>query len=168
MRQREQEAIIEATEAAAMIAHAAPSVSLNAGGKRQVRERLDSTTDLENAVKITITKEAAQHLKDFVNKANDGFEAGQVHRQDVASWVLTKFISSATENEVSELRSAHYNDATMLEAMYRRMKETGVVPDFLRDALRGHFASPEDSKKQKKALTRKSINDGLHNDGASS
>lgn len=61
-----------------------------------------------------------------------------------------------------QLRQLHYDDASMLEAMYRKMKETGEVPEFLKEALRKQFQVPDEApKKVKKALTDKFINDEL-------
>ena len=61
------------------------------------------------------------------------------------------------------IRQSQYTDALMMESVYRRMKETGEIPDFLRDALRKQFQGDADVPKKKKALTNKSINDGLVN-----
>jgi len=119
-------------------------------------------SEQESFIKITITKEAADGLLDFVGKVNDGFEAGRVHRQDVASWIINQFLSSYSDSDLSLIRKNYYNEAVMLEAMYRRMKETGEIPDFLRDALRKQFqVATESPKKNKKSLTRKYINDVL-------
>lgn len=120
----------------------------------------------EITYKITINKEAGEILTELVDKANEGFAAGKINRQDLASFVIEKFKASYTEKDLIQLRQLHYDDASMLEAMYRRMKETGEVPEFLRDALRKQFQVPDEApKKSKKALTKESINDGLREYG---
>lgn len=116
----------------------------------------------DNFVKITITKDAAESLKELVSRVNDGFDGGQVHRQDIASWVISKFMASLSETDINQIRHLHYDDAAMFEAMYRKMKETGAIPDFLRDAMRKQFqGAPDAPKKSKKSLTREYINDVL-------
>lgn len=114
----------------------------------------------DNFVKITITKEAAESLKELVGRVNDGFDGGQVHRQDIASWVISKFMASVSEMDISQIRRLHYDDAAMFETMYRKMKETGIVPDFLRDAMRQQFqVEPDAPKKSKKSVAKLYIND---------
>ena len=120
----------------------------------------EENKDQDNIVKITVSKEAAAGLAELVSEVNSGFDAGRVHRQDLASWILLKFYKTRTDNDLHEIRREHFSEALMLEAMYRRMKETGEMPEFLRDAMRKHFQNPiEAPKKNHKALTKKYIND---------
>ena len=118
--------------------------------------------DQENNIKITVTKEAGEILAELVVKANEGFEGGRINRQNLASFIVEKFKASFSDKDLVQLRQLHYDDAAMLEAMYRKMKETGEVPEFLRDALRKQFqVTDEAPKKVKKALTKEFINDEL-------
>lgn len=122
------------------------------------REKIEQ----ENNIKITVTKEAGEILAELVVKANEGFEGGRINRQNLASFIVEKFKASFSDKDLTQLRQLHYDDAAMLEAMYRKMKETGEVPEFLRDALRKQFqVTDEAPKKVKKTLTKESINDGL-------
>lgn len=119
-------------------------------------------TELENHIKITVTKEAGEILSELVGKANEGFSAGKINRQDLASFIIEKFKTNFTEKDLLQLRQAYYDDASMLEAMYRKMKDTGEVPEFLKDALRKQFQITDDvPKKVKKTLTKEYINDEL-------
>lgn len=125
----------------------------------EIREKIEQ----ENNIKITVTKEAGEILAELVIKANEGFEGGRINRQNLASFIVEKFKASFSDKDLTQLRQLHYDDAAMLEAMYRKMKETGEVPEFLRDALRKQFqVTDEAPKKVKKALTKESINDGLN------
>lgn len=122
------------------------------------REKIEQ----ENNIKITVTKEAGEILAELVVKANEGFEGGRINRQNLASFIVEKFKATFSDKDLTQLRQLHYDDAAMLEAMYRKMKETGEVPEFLRDALRKQFqVTDEAPKKSKKTLTKESINDGL-------
>ena len=117
----------------------------------------------ENIIKITSTKTAGAVLAKIVDKVNDGFEGGKVHRQDVASWIIEYFNSICNESAITQIRQANYNPTDMLEAVYRKMKETGEVPDFLKDALQKQFQNTSTaSKKNKKQLKSNSINDGVN------
>lgn len=119
--------------------------------------------ELENNIKITVTKEAGEILAELVVKANEGFAAGKINRQDLASFIIEKFKANFVEKDLIQLRQAHYDDASMLEAMYRKMKDTGEVPEFLKEALRKQFQVLDDApKKSKKSLTKEYINDVQH------
>ncbi len=125
-------------------------------------EEMKEKIDQENNIKITVTKEAGEILAEMVVKANESFEGGRINRQNLASFIIEKFKENFSDKDLIQIRQLHYDDASMLEAMYRKMKETGAVPEFLRDALRKQFQIPDESpKKIKKTLTIKSINDGL-------
>ena len=120
----------------------------------------DSKGD-EATVKITVSGEAGQVLAEIVAKVNDGFNAGRVHRQDVASFIIADFGKNYVEQDIYRIRSVHFDECAMMEAMYRKMKETGKMPEFLRDALQKQFQTVVDSPKKKKSLTSKSTNDVL-------
>lgn len=160
MRQRELKTVEVATSVADSTADAVPSVGLEAEVATNVSAREEAKVDSDGSVKITIEKEAADLLKELVLRVNNGFDAGHVHRQDIASWIITRFMSMVTEADINQIRLSHYSDEAMFEAQYRKMKETGAVPDFLRDAMRKQFEVRADApKKAKKPLTSKYIND---------
>ncbi|MBN8542395.1 MAG: hypothetical protein J0L82_18535 [Deltaproteobacteria bacterium] len=130
------------------------------------KERPDQKVDQENIIKITVTKEAGEILADLVVRANEGFEGGKINRQNLASYVIEKFKNNFSDKDLAQLRQLHYDDAAMLEAMYRKMKETGDIPDFLREALKKQFHGIDDSlKRTKKSLTKEYINDVQSSDG---
>lgn len=117
-------------------------------------ENQKNKNDVENVIKITIAKDLAEGLMELARQVNDGFTAGRVHRQDVASFIISKFLRTHTESDVQQIREAHYDDGAMFDTIYRNMKETGDVPEFLREAMRKHFRGLGDgSKKSKKQLT---------------
>ncbi|MGE3975793.1 MAG: hypothetical protein AB7F59_14810 [Bdellovibrionales bacterium] len=116
----------------------------------------------ENIVKITITKEAGQSLSELVEKVNEGFDGGRVHRQDVASWIIGQFKKLHAESDILQIRQVYYDASAMLETAYRKMKETGEIPEFLKDALQKQFQNAGTTPKRlKKNLLKESINDGL-------
>lgn len=125
--------------------------------------KTENKIENDNSVKITVTKLVADSLWELVEKVNAGFDVGKVHRQDVASWIISHFLKSYTEVEVGLIRQSQYTDTLMMESVYRRMRETGEIPDFLRDALRKQFQGSGDAPKKKKSLTKEYINDVLTN-----
>jgi hypothetical protein len=122
-------------------------------------EEKKQKNELESSIKITITKEAGDILVAILGKANEGFEAGRITRQDFASFIIEKFNASFTEKDLMQLRQKHYDDESMFDAIHRKMRETGEIPDFIREALRKQFqGNDEPTKKNKKSL-KDNIND---------
>lgn len=116
----------------------------------------------EVVAKITVTKEAEEAVSLIVGKVNAGFEAGRVNRQDVASWILSRFLESVSDADVQQIRSAFFNEIALLEAILKKAKQNGSVPAELKTALMGQVNLAQGSaKKSKKPLTREFINDEL-------
>ncbi len=119
----------------------------------------------EVVAKITVTKEAEEAVSQIVSRVNEGFEAGRVNRQDVASWIISRFIEVFSDIEIQQIRSAFFNEIALLEAILKKAKQSGNIPTELKVALMGQITmAPTPSKKSKRSLTRESINDGLLKD----
>ena len=115
----------------------------------------------DEVVKITITREAAEALGEVVSRVSEGFECGRITRQGVASWILIRFKKTCVEGDVSQIRQSHYDDASMLDSVLRQIKESGEMPEYLRNALRKQFgAASESLPRAKKTLTDRGIFDG--------
>jgi len=119
----------------------------------------------ELIAKITVTKEAEAAVSQIVTRVNEGFEAGRVNRQDVASWIINRFIETFSDAEVQQIRATFFNEIALLEAILKKAKQSGSVPTELKAALIGQVNTTSNSvKKAKRSLTKESINDGLQKD----
>lgn len=119
----------------------------------------------ETIAKITITKQAEEAVSQIVGRVNDGFEAGRVNRQDVASWILTRFVETFSDTDIQQIRAAFYNEIALLEAILKRAKQSGSIPSELKSALMGQVSAPSlGPKKPKRGLTKEFINDELKKD----
>ena len=101
---------------------------------------MENRVENENIVKITVTKEAGNRLNEILAKVNEGFDAGKVTRQDVASWMIERFEKSLSENEIQTIRKEFFSETVLLESILKKAKSTGDVPEFLRDALKKQWA----------------------------
>ena len=122
-------------------------------------EEKEQKNELESSIKITITKEAGDILVAILGKANEGFEAGRITRQDLASFIVEKFNANFTEKDLMQLRQKHYDDESMFDAIHRKMRETGEIPDFIREALRKQFQGNDEPIKKNKKSLKDNIND---------
>lgn len=116
----------------------------------------------EVVAKITVTREAEEAVSHVVGKVNEGFEAGRVNRQDVASWILSRFIESFSDSDVQQIRAAFFSEIALLEAILKKAKQNGSVPTELKTALLGQLNMASGPvKKGKRSLTKEFINDEL-------
>ncbi len=116
----------------------------------------------ELVAKITVTKEAEEAVSQVVSKVNDGFDAGRVNRQDVASWILTRFIESFSDVEIQQIRGTFFNEIALLEAILKKAKQNGSVPTELKAALMGQMNITSNApRKGKRGLTEKLTNGQL-------
>lgn len=114
----------------------------------------------EDIVKITIRKEAEERLTQVMERVNNGFDAGKVNRQDLASWALIRFAKDCTAETIKMIRQDHFDEMALLEVLLKRSKEQGQLPPELKNALRQHIGMESGGKRATKApLTSDYIND---------
>jgi hypothetical protein len=127
--------------------------------KLNTKENTEDRKAVETVVKITISKESEQRLADVLERVNDGFEAGKVNRQDLASWVIRRFAEECDADIIKAIRQEYFDEFAFLEGILKRSKETGKLPPELRNALKQHLGVEAPSRKGKKNLTANYIND---------
>lgn len=121
---------------------------------------------LEEVVKITMSKEAETQLTRVMERVNDGFEAGRINRQELASWAVLRFAQECNADVIRSIRQEHFDEVAFLESVLRRGKETGKLPQEIRNALKLHLGmEPQSKKPSKRALTQDYINDVVLADG---
>ena len=124
------------------------------------KEKKTKELRTEEIVKITVSKEAEEKLMNVIEKVNNGFDAGKVNRQDVASWALTYFANNCDSEVIKAIRQDHFDEFTVLESILRRGKEQGKIPVEIRNILRQQMTSDLSPRKTvKKQLTSDYVND---------
>ncbi len=93
---------------------------------------------IEEVIKITVTAEAAKSLAEILAKVNDGFDAGKVTRQDLASWIIEKFKKSFSDSDVQLIRKDFFSEQHFLKSILSKAKTSSDIPDVLRKALKAH------------------------------
>jgi hypothetical protein len=143
--------------------------SFRRGGRkgRSGAARLGDESEIPGHARVIISQESSRCLDDLINKVNDGFDAGKVTRPQILGWVLRRFAELAGDDEIKELRAAHFDRIAYFEALLRRAKETGVLPPELNAAIQMPCGPAHAAKKGKRALTKNTINDDTTNDSKS-
>ena len=129
------------------------------------KENTGEKKNQDEIVKITISKDAEQKLAEVLDKVCDGFTAGKVNRQDLASWAILRFAEDCNADLIKAIRQDHFNEFALLESILKRSKEDGKLPSELSNALRQHLGLEASHRKPgKKALTTNYINDVVTKD----
>lgn len=124
---------------------------------------------IEEVVKITISKEAEINLGQILGRVNDGFDAGRINRQELASWALNQFAQGCDADQLRMIRQEHFDEFAFLESILKRGKENGKLPADIKTALKAYMGVEFQAKRvSKKSLTQTYINDVVMDDGEES
>ncbi len=120
----------------------------------EVKEEKEKGDDL---YRITMTRDAEKALGDLLEKVNSGFIGGKINRTQLVSWALMNLNREITENQLQDLRAAHFDDLSALELLYRKAKESGVVSSDLKAILMKEIGFDAPTKKGVKQKIDKQI-----------
>ncbi len=130
--------------------------------KTENPEAAENLSKLDDAIKITITKESERILSEIVKRINSDFDGGKLNRQVVASWLLEKACEELSDADVVSMRADNFDAAIAFAALNKRIQETGEVPPEIKQFLRSQVGLNAPAKKSLKSkLTRESTNDVL-------
>lgn len=118
----------------------------------------------DSLAKIAITKEADRGLVEILNRVIEGFDAGKATKQDIASHIIMRFASTCTDKDIHAMRAVFFNPILLMEATLKKAKETGVLPDALRDLFYQQFMAADpgyNAKRAKKSLNTDIIKDNV-------
>ncbi len=76
---------------------------------------------MENA-KIVISTDADKDLEKMVLAVNDGFQAGRVRKNELASWIIRFFEDGHFAKQIQAIRSDHFDEVAHLESVIKQIK----------------------------------------------
>jgi len=123
----------------------------------------------DNLAKIAITKEADRALIDVVSRVNESFDAGKATKLEVTSQIILNFAKACVEADIHAMRTLFFDPVTVLDSMTKKAKETGTVPDHIRQYLYEQFmatsANQRPAKKSKKVLKGEALFESIEKEG---
>lgn len=123
----------------------------------------DENTKLENKeetiVRITVTKEADKELDLRVTEVNDGFTAGRVSKQDLASWLIMNFKDLSGGEYIEKVRADFFNELARFKTLLKMAQQSGGLTPYIRKALKELTDEAPKPKKTKKNLKTNHIID---------
>ncbi|MGZ3771362.1 MAG: hypothetical protein ACXWRG_17055 [Bdellovibrio sp.] len=120
----------------------------------------------KDEIQITVTLDCESALSDQLDKVNEGFEFGRVTRKQLAVYLLEKGLREFNDDDVQAVRQSTLTDILILDHLYRQAKESGVVPDALKEILWKTMNLTGATKKPKKSIQSKYSNAILKNEEA--
>jgi hypothetical protein len=129
---------------------------MNSEEERKKPEKTENKNEGKSGdefVKVTISKRAETASATLLTKINDGFEGGRVSRQDLISWVLTRFAEECSEPDIRAIRADHFDEIALLELCLKKSKQAGSLPSDLRKLLLAQAGLDDTTKK----ATKKSV-----------
>jgi len=120
----------------------------------------------DNILRITVTKEADRELEQVVAEINNGFTAGRVSKQDVASWFLMNFKELCDCDYVGKIRADFFNELTRFKNLLKLAQQAGGLTPEIRKELRELSDNAPKPKKAKKNLKSDYIKDIHTNEDA--
>lgn len=121
------------------------------GPGASVRKRRRKEADY---YRVSINKQAADSLDLMIAKANDGFEGGQITKSDIANRIVIEAAKAFSEADVKALRSIHFDERRMLQALLSASVKAEDLPEDIKGALRKHYGI-SDSDRRRSARTIK-------------
>ena len=88
--------------------------------------------------RVSINKQAADSLDSMIAKANNGFEGGQITKSDIANRIVVEAAKAFSEADVKALRSIHFDERRMLQALLSDSVKAEDLPEEIKGALRKH------------------------------
>lgn len=130
--------------------------------KEKKNEVIKKSDDL---AKIAISREADSALVEIIEKINDGFDGGKATKQEVTSFIVLDFFKELTDSHIHKLRFSFFDPITMMEVTLKKAKETGILPESVRELFLKQFAdSAHTVRKPKKNLKSNVIIDNIENE----
>jgi hypothetical protein len=109
-------------------------------GKEEKRRGEKNLEQSEGVRRIWISKELDEKLEIILKRVNDGFDGGKISRAQIVTWQLTRWTDTCSDRDIEMIRLANVNEVTMLEAIIRKAKESGEMPQELRLLIRKQLA----------------------------
>jgi len=114
--------------------------------KKEERENKD-----DDLVRVLMSKLSFKLMNEFLDKVNNGNVSGKINKSSGLSWIVSKFVEGASESEIKQMRSEHFDELSMLEYVLKRAKAEGKVPDEWKAILQKQLNIEGNVTKKKKS-----------------
>ena len=114
----------------------------------------------KDEVQITVSLACEKKLQECLETINNGFDLARVTRKHLAIFLIERSIKDFDEDDVQAVRNSSLSDVVLLEKALKDARESGLVPEELREILwKSHSLaqSPKRTKKSRQPMYSKAI-----------
>ena len=85
--------------------------------------------------RVWISEDVNEDLEKIVGQVNKDFDGGKINRSQIISWMVKKMVSECCASDIQEIRLANLDELSVLEAMVKKARSTGVMPSDLSELV---------------------------------
>lgn len=113
----------------------------------------------KDEIQVTVSIECEKQLQKILSLVNSDEEIIRITRKQLLNYIIEQARSTFTDKDIIAVRRDNLSDMTLWDRLNREIKQTGVVPDALKEFLWKMSNLEVPSKPSKKSRQSKYIND---------
>ena len=121
----------------------------------QKKEEQEIRNKPEEIFRVTISRQAEEALIAFLERINNGFEAGKVTRNQAVNWALSHLQERFDDSDIQQIRSENVNEFAFLETLLKQAKKTGQMPAELSHLIQKQLGFDDSVNKQSRRIKAK-------------
>lgn len=118
-----------------------------------MKEEIENTEKkMKTEVQVTISPEHDSKLRQVVERVALDFELAKISRKNVLEYMIDKIVDSFSEEDTQAIRRNSTTDMALLEQELRSIRQSGVIPEALKEYLwksRNLTQSPKKPRKSR-------------------
>ncbi len=95
--------------------------------------------------RVVISKASSEALESVLHRCVEGFDSGSITKSDVANYIFQNVSKFFSENDIRNLRAAHFDEKKVLGSILRAEED---LPEDVIKALRAHYGVVDKDKKK--------------------
>lgn len=117
-----------------------------------MKEEIENTEKkIKTEVQVTISPEHDSKLRQVVERVGSGFDLAKISRKNVLEYMIDKVVDLFNEDDTQAIRRNSTTDMALLEQELRAIRQSGVIPEALKEYLWKSRNLTQSSKKPRKS-----------------
>ena len=121
---------------------------INLVDDKRGKTKAEAKSQDQEQFRVVIDREASSNLDRMLHQVQDGFEAGEVTKSDIANWIIQAASESFGDHEVKIIRHLYFDERKILASLLKSSKSENLLPENLRKAIREIAGLNETAKKK--------------------
>lgn len=107
---------------------------------------------IKTEVQVTISPEHDSKLRQVVERVASGFDLAKISRKNVLEYMIDKVVDVFSDDDTQAIRRNSTTDMALLEQELRDIRQSGIIPEALKEYLwksRNLTQSPKKPRKSR-------------------